>query len=189
MYTVEKTSRAGSALMDIESYLLQEERSIYLTSEVNAASASMVIMALQFLERQSSQDIKLFIDSPGGTVPDGLAIVDAMERNRCDVVTICTGLAASMGAFIMAHGKKGKRYMTPHAEMMIHQPVASTGGQASDIMLSAKHIEKTKDTLNEMLALATGKPVEVIACDTDRDYYLDALAAIEYGLADQILAK
>ncbi len=187
MYTVEKTTRAGSVMMDLESCLMQGNRIVFLTGEINDQSAKDICMALRYLDATGRQDIRLEINSPGGSVTSGMAIVDAMNMCRCDIATICTGMAASMAAFIAAQGARGKRWMTPNAVMMIHQPIGSAGGQASDIVVSARHIQETKEKMNTMLAKATGKDIETIARDTDRDYYLDAHEAVEYGLVDGII--
>ena len=189
MITVQTMTRTGLTTMDLASFMLAENREIWLTGEVNDESAKEIIMQMKYLEKQGKSDITLMINSPGGNVTSGFAILDEMNRNSCDIRTVCTGMAASMAAFLFANGTKGKRLMTPLAEVMIHQPLAQTAGQASDIMRSARHIQKTKDRLNRILAEVTGKPFETVAEDTDRDYYMDAQEAVEYGLADGILQE
>ncbi|MBR2811488.1 MAG: ATP-dependent Clp protease proteolytic subunit [Solobacterium sp.] len=189
MITVQTMTRTGLTTMDLASFMLAENREIWLTGEVNDESAKEIIMQMRYLEKQGKSDITLMINSPGGNVTSGFAILDEMNRNSCDIRTVCTGMAASMAAFLFANGTKGKRLMTPLAEVMIHQPLAQTAGQASDIMCSARHIQKTKDRLNRILAEVTGKPFETVAEDTDRDYYMDAQEAVAYGLADGILQE
>ena len=167
-YVVEQTSR-GERQYDIFSRLLND-RIIVLSDEVNDATASLVIAQLLFLEGQDpSKDISLYINSPGGSVSAGLAIYDTMQYIKCDVSTICMGMAASMGAFLLSSGAKGKRYILPNAEVMIHQPLGGARGQATEIEIAAKHILQTKERLNRILAQNTGKPIETIAKDTDRD--------------------
>lgn len=187
-YVLEQTS-AGERSMDIYSRLLSD-RIIVLSDEVNSTTASLVVAQLLFLEGQDSEkDISLYINSPGGSVTDGLAIYDTMQYIKCDVSTICIGLAASMGAFLLAGGTKGKRMALPNAEIMIHQPSGGAKGQATEIEIAAENILKTKKRLNEILAENTGKPYEVIAADTERDHYLTAQEAKEYGLIDLVLAN
>ena len=187
-YVVEQTNR-GERQYDIYSRLLND-RIIVLSDEVNDATASLVVAQLLFLESQDSEkDISFYINSPGGSVTAGMAIYDTMQYIKCDVSTICIGMAASMAAVILSSGAKGKRICLPHSEVMIHQPLGGTQGQASDILLHARHIERTRETLNKILAENTGKDVETIAKDTDRDNFLDAKQAVKYGLVDKIFSK
>ena len=186
-YVIEQTSR-GERNYDIYSRLLKD-RIIFLGEEVNETTASLVVAQLLFLESEDpGNDIQLYINSPGGMVTAGLAIYDTMQYIKCDVSTICIGLAASMGAFLLAGGTKGKRMALPNAEIMIHQPSGGAKGQATEIEIAAENILKTKKRLNEILAENTGKPYETIAADTERDHYLSAEEAKEYGLIDEILA-
>lgn len=185
---IEQTSR-GERAMDIFSRLL-DNRIIMLTGEVNDAMASVIIAQLLYLEAQDAdKDICLYINSPGGSVSAGLAIYDTMNYIKCDVSTICTGMAASMGAFLLSAGAKGKRYALPNSEVMIHQPLGGTQGQASDILIAAEHISKTRDRLNTIIANNCGKTVEDVAKDTDRDNWLSAQEACEYGLIDEVVEK
>ncbi len=187
-YVVEQTSK-GERSYDIYSRLL-EDRVIFLTGEINDAVADTVVAQLIFLEaKDPNKDICLYINSPGGSVTAGLAIYDTMNYIKCDVSTICIGLAASMGAFLLSSGAKGKRYALPNSEIMIHQPLGGAQGQASDIKIQAEHILRTKHRLNSILALNSGKPIEQVERDTDRDNYLSAKEAKEYGLIDEILTK
>ncbi len=187
-YVIEQTSR-GERQYDIFSRLLND-RIIVLSDEVNDATASLVIAQLLFLEGQdSTKDISLYINSPGGSVSAGLAIYDTMQYIKCDVSTICMGMAASMGAFLLSSGAKGKRYVLPNAEVMIHQPLGGARGQATEIEIAAKHILKTKERLNKILSENTGKPIEQIALDTDRDNWLSAEEAVEYGLVDKVMKR
>lgn len=187
-YVIEQTSR-GERSYDIYSRLLKE-RIIFLGEEVTDASASVIIAQLLFLESEDpSKDIHLYINSPGGSVTAGMAIYDTMNFIKCDVSTICIGLAASMGAFLLAGGAKGKRYALPNAEVMIHQPSGGAKGQATDIQIVAENILKIKKKLNTMLAENTGQPLEKIELDTERDNYMTAEEAKEYGLVDSIIAK
>ena len=187
-YVIEQTSR-GERNYDIYSRLLKE-RIIFLGEEVNETTASLVVAQLLFLESEDpNKDIHLYINSPGGMVTAGLAIYDTMQYIKCDVSTICIGLAASMGAFLLAGGAKGKRYALPNAEIMIHQPSGGAKGQATEIEIAAENILKTKKRLNEILAENTGKPYEVIAADTERDHYLSAQEAAEYGLIDSVITS
>ena len=182
---VEQTDR-GERSYDIYSKLL-EERIIFITGEINDAVANTVVAQLLYLEaKDSSKDINVYINSPGGSVTAGLAIYDTMNFIKCDVSTICIGLAASMGAFLLSSGTKGKRYALPSSEIMIHQPLGGAQGQASDIKIQAEQILRTKKRLNEILAANTGKPYEEIERDTDRDNYLTAEEALAYGLIDKI---
>jgi len=184
--TMDKQGRSSADLLTLDFF---ENRRIHLTGEVNDKSADEVIAQIEYLARKSSEDITLVINSPGGAVSAGFAIYDAMKRCGCDVATLCTGIAASMGAFLLCSGTKGKRYITPMAEVMIHQPLGGVQGQASDIARAAAHITVIKEKLNAILADNTGKPVDVIARDTDRDTYLSAEEAVEYGLVDSVLDR
>lgn len=185
-YVIEQTSR-GERSYDIYSRLLKD-RIIFLGEEVTDVSASLTVAQLLFLESEDpGKDIHLYINSPGGSVTAGLAIYDTMQYIKCDVSTICIGLAASMGAFLLAGGTKGKRLALPNAEIMIHQPSGGARGQATEIQIVAENILKTKKKLNEMLAANTGKPVDIIAQDTERDHFMDAQEALEYGLIDSIV--
>ncbi len=187
-YVVEQTNR-GERQYDIYSRLLND-RIIVLSDEVNDATASLVVAQLLFLESQDSEkDISFYINSPGGSVTAGMAIYDTMQYIKCDVSTICMGLAASMGAFLLSSGTKGKRYALPNSEIMIHQPSGGAKGQATDIKIVADHILRTKAKLNKILAENTGKDIEVIAQDTERDNFMTAQEALEYGLVDKILDK
>ena len=180
-----KSTKEGRSQIDLYSDAVNTYREIWLIGEVNTESATEIILQLRHLDRTSG-DIKLFINSPGDSVSDGFAIVDAIKNCKNDVCTVCTGMAASMGAFILSCGTKGKRYVTPLSEVMIHQPLGGAHGQASDIELVANHILKTKKKINKILADNTGKPIEEISKDCDRDYYMDAEEAIKYGIADKI---
>ena len=187
-YVVEQTGK-GERSYDIYSRLL-EDRIIFLTGEINDAVADAVVAQLIYLEgKDPNKDICLYINSPGGSVTAGMAIYDTMNYIKCDVSTICIGLAASMGAFLLSSGTKGKRYALKNSEIMIHQPLGGAQGQASDIKIQADHIIKTKHRLNTILAENSGKPYEVVEKDTDRDNYLSAEEAKEYGLIDQIFVK
>ncbi len=187
-YVIEQTSR-GERSYDIYSRLLKD-RIIFLNEEVTDASASVIVAQLLFLESEDpGKDISLYINSPGGSVTAGMAIYDTMNYIKCDVSTICLGMAASMGAFLLAGGAKGKRYALPNAEVMIHQPSGGAKGQATDIKIVAENILKTKRKLNEILAHNTGKPLEVIEVDTERDYYMTAEEAKAYGLIDNIITS
>ena len=185
---VEQTGR-GERSYDIFSRLLND-RIVMLCEEVNDASASLVVAQLLYLEGQDpDKDIQLYINSPGGSVTAGMAIYDTMQYIKCDVSTICIGMAASMGAFLLSSGAKGKRFVLPNAEVMIHQPSGGSQGQATDIMIQAAHIQRTKVKLNKILAGNTGKPVEQIAADTERDNWMTAAEAVEYGLVDKMIEK
>lgn len=187
-YVVEQTNR-GERSYDIYSRLLND-RIIMLTEEVNNASASVIVAQLLYLEAQDpTKDISLYINSPGGSVTDGFAIYDTMNYIKCDVSTICMGMAASMGAFLLAAGAKGKRYALPNADIMIHQPSGGAQGQATDMEIHTKHIIDIKKRLNEILAANTGQPVDVIAKDTNRDNFMTAQQALEYGLIDKVFEK
>ena len=185
-YVIEQTSR-GERSYDIYSRLLKE-RIVFLGEEVNSTSASIVVAQLLFLEAEDpNKDIHMYINSPGGEITSGMAIYDTMHYIKCDVSTICIGMAASMGAFLLAGGAKGKRMALPNAEIMIHQPLGGTQGQATEIEIAAKHIIRTKEKLNRMLAENTGKPYEQIAADTERDNWMTAQEALDYGLIDSIV--
>ena len=187
-YVVEQTSR-GERSYDIFSRLLND-RIIILNEEVNSVSAGIVVAQLLYLEGQDpSKDISLYINSPGGSVTDGLSIYDTMQYIKCDVSTICMGMAASMGAFLLAAGTPGKRYALPNADIMIHQPSGGARGQATDIEIHTKHILHTKQKLNEILAKNTGRPVDDIARDTERDNFMTAQQALEYGLIDKVIER
>ena len=187
-YVIEQTGR-GERNYDIYSRLLKD-RIIFLGEEVNETTASLVVAQLLFLESEDpNKDIHLYINSPGGMVTAGMAIYDTMQYIKCDVSTICIGLAASMGAFLLAGGAKGKRYALPNAEIMIHQPSGGAKGQATEIQIAAENILKTKKRLNEILAANTGKPYEVVAADTECDYYMSAEEAKEYGLVDSVITS
>ena len=183
---VEQTGR-GERAYDIYSRLLKD-RIIFLSDEVNDTTASLVVAQLLFLEAEDpDKDIHLYINSPGGSVTAGMAIYDTMQYIKCDVSTICLGMAASMGAFLLAGGTKGKRFALPNSTIMIHQPSGGAQGQATEIQIVADHIAKTKRTLNEILAANTGQPLEVVEKDTDRDNYMSAEEALAYGLIDGVV--
>ncbi len=185
-YVIEQTSR-GERSYDIYSRLLKE-RIIFLGEEVNDVTASLVVAQLLFLEAEDPEkDIHLYINSPGGSISAGMAIYDTMQFIKCDVSTTVIGMAASMGAFLLAGGKKGKRYALPNAEVMIHQPLGGAQGQATEIEIAAKHIIQTKEKMNRMLAENTGKPYEEVCKDTDRDNWLSAEEAKAYGLIDEVI--
>jgi len=187
-YVVEQTSR-GERSYDIYSRLLKD-RIIFLGEEVNDVTASIVVAQLLFLESEDpGKDIHLYINSPGGSVTAGMAIYDTMQYIKCDVSTTCIGMAASMGAFLLAGGAKGKRYALPNAEVMIHQPLGGVQGQATEIQIAAEHILKTKKKLNTLLAENCGKPVDVVTADTERDNWLTAEEAKAYGLIDHVIEK
>ena len=185
-YVIEQTSR-GERSYDIYSRLLKD-RIIFLGEEINDAVASIVVAQLLFLESEDpSKDIHLYINSPGGSVTAGMAIYDTMKYIKCDVEVTCIGMAASMGAFLLSSGTKGKRYALPNAEIMIHQPLGGAQGEATDIQIAAEHILKTKKKLNEILASNSGQPLEVVEADTDRDNWMTAKEAQEYGLIDKVI--
>lgn len=187
--TVIETTNRGERAYDIYSRLLKE-RIIFLGDEVNSHTAGLVVAQILFLEAEDPEkDIHFYIDSPGGSVTDGMAIYDTMQYVKCDVSTICIGMAASMGAFLLAGGAKGKRMILPNAEVMIHQPSGGTQGQATEIQIAAEHIIRTKKKLNEILADNTGQPVEKVAEDTERDNWLSAEEALKYGIVDRIIEK
>ena len=183
---IEQTSR-GERSYDIYSRLLKD-RIIFLGEEINDAVASIVVAQLLFLESEDpSKDIHLYINSPGGSVTAGMAIYDTMKYIKCDVEVTCIGMAASMGAFLLSSGTKGKRYALPNAEIMIHQPLGGAQGQATEIQIAAEHILKTKKKLNEILASNSGQPLEVVEADTDRDNWMTAKEAQKYGLIDKVI--
>ena len=187
-YVIEQTSRVERSY-DIYSRLLKE-RIIFLGEEVNDVSASVIVAQLLFLEADDpDKDIQLYINSPGGSVTAGMAIYDTMQYIKCDVSTVCIGMAASMGAFLLAGGKKGKRFALPNAEIMIHQPSGGAQGQATEIQIAAEHILRTKQKLNEILAANTGQSLETIKADTERDNFMSADEAKAYGLIDEVIAK
>ena len=185
---VEQTGRGGRSY-DIFSRLLND-RIIMLCEEVNDASASLVVAQLLYLEGQDpDKDIQLYINSPGGSVTAGMAIYDTMQYIKCDVSTICIGMAASMGAFLLSSGAKGKRYILPNAEVMIHQVSGGSQGQATDVMIQAARMQKMKENLNRILAENTGKPVEQVTADTERDNWMSSAEAVAYGLVDKVIDK
>ena len=185
-YVIEQTNR-GERSYDIFSRLLND-RIIILNEEVNNASAGVIVAQLLYLEGQDPEkDISLYINSPGGVITDGMAIYDTMQYIKCDVSTICLGMAASMGAFLLAAGAKGKRFALPNSEIMIHQPSGGAQGQATDISIHANHILRVKDKLNRILSEKTGQPLEVIPRDTERDNFMTAQEALEYGLIDKVI--
>ena len=187
-YVVEQTSK-GERSYDIFSRLL-DDRIIVLSDEVNDATASLVIAQLLYLEgKDAEKDINHYINSPGGSVTAGLAIYDTMQYIKSDVSTICMGMAASMGAFLLSSGQKGKRFALPNAEIMIHQPLGGAKGQATEILIAADHIKRTRENLNRILAENTGKPLEQIEKDTDRDNFMTAEEAMNYGLVDKVITK
>ena len=187
-YVIEQSSR-GERSYDIFSRLLND-RIIFLADEVNATTASLVVAQMLYLEAQDPEkDISFYIDSTGGEVTSGMAIYDTMNYIKCDVSTICIGMAASMGAFLLSSGAKGKRYALPNSEIMIHQPLGGAQGQATDIKIQAEQILKTKQKLNEILAKNSGKSIEQIAIDTERDHFMTAQEALDYGLIDKVMEK
>ena len=187
-YVVEQTSR-GERSYDIYSRLLKE-RIVFLGEEVNETTANLIVAQMMFLEAEDPEkDIHFYINSPGGSVTDGFAIYDTMHYVKCDVATYCIGMAASMGAFLLAGGTKGKRFVLPNAEIMIHQPSGGAKGQATEIEIVAKQILRTKEKLNKILSENTGQPYEKVAADTERDNWMSAEEALEYGLVDKIISK
>lgn len=187
-YVIEQTNR-GERSYDIFSRLLND-RIVMLSDQVNDVTASLVVAQLLYLEGQDpDKDIQLYINSPGGVITSGMAIFDTMQYVKCDVSTICIGMAASMGSFLLAAGAKGKRFALPNAEIMIHQPSGGTQGQASDIKIAAEHILRTRKRMNELYSQFTGKPVEEIERDTERDNFLTADEAVAYGLIDKVITK
>lgn len=187
--TVIEQTNKGERAYDIYSRLLND-RIIILGDEVNSATANVIVAQLLFLEAEDpDKDIMFYINSPGGSITDGMAIYDTMQYIKCDVSTICMGMAASMGAFLLAGGTKGKRYALPNAEVMIHQPLGGAKGQATDIQIAAEHIIKTKERMNRMMAEFTGQDIETIKRDTERDNWLTAEQAMEYGLIDKVITR
>ena len=187
-YVIEQTSR-GERSYDIYSRLLKD-RIIFLGEEVTDVSANIIVAQLLFLEADDpNKDIQLYINSPGGSVTAGMAIYDTLQYIKCDVSTVCIGMAASMGSFLLSGGTKGKRFALPNAEIMIHQPSGGAQGQATEIQIAAEHILRTRQKLNEILAANTGQPLEVIQKDTERDNFMSAQAAKEYGLIDEVIAN
>jgi len=187
--TVIESTNRGERAYDIFSRLLKE-RIVILSEEVNYVTASLITAQLLFLEAEDPEkDIQFYINSPGGSVSDGLMIFDTMQHIKPDVQTICMGMAASMGAFLLAAGTKGKRFILPNAEVMIHQPSGGAQGQTTDIQIAAQHIQKTKDRLNRILAEKTGQPIDRITLDTDRDNWMSSEEAVAYGIVDQIMEK
>ena len=187
-YVVDQTS-SGERSYDIYSRLL-EDRIVFISGEIDDATANTVVAELIYLEAKNpDKDICVYINSPGGSVTAGMAIYDTMQYVKCDVSTICVGLAASMGAFLLAGGTKGKRFCLPNSEVMIHQPLGGAQGQASDIYITAKHIIKTKNNLNKILSENTGQPLDKIEKDVDRDYFMSANEAKDYGLVDKVIEK
>ena len=187
-YVIEQTSR-GERSYDIFSRLLKE-RIVFLGEEVNQTTSSLIVAQIMFLEAEDpDKDIHFYINSPGGSVTDGYAIYDTMHYVKCDVATYCMGMAASMGAFLLAGGEKGKRFALPNAEVMIHQPLGGTKGQATEIEIAAKQILRTRENLNRILSENTGRPIEEIARDTERDNWMTAQEALDYGLIDKIITS
>lgn len=178
--------KQGLHSSDLYSVMFREKRTVYLNTEINADTAAQINLQLEYLDSLSDEDITLYINSPGGSVSAGLSIVDCMERCKSDIVTVCTGCAASMASVISACGAKGKRYVTPYAEIMIHQPLGGISGQASDIERAANHITRTKELLMKILSERTGQSVERVTLDCDRDSYMNAETAIAYGIADKL---
>ena len=187
MPEITRTDKQGIHTTSLSSFMFTEKRAVFLDTEIDAKTASEMIMQLEYLDGVSSADITMYINSPGGVVSAGLAIVDAMDRCRSDISTVCTGMAASMASVICACGTKGKRFITPYAEIMIHQPLGGISGQASDIERAASHITETKRVLMRLLSERTGQDEERITADCDRDSYMNAQYAVEYGLVDKIL--
>ena len=187
-YVVEQTNR-GERSYDIFSRLLND-RIIFLGEEVNATTASLVVAQMLYLEAQDpDKDIQFYINSPGGSVTDGMAIYDTMQYVKCDVSTICIGMAASMGAFLLSSGAKGKRFALPNAEIMIHQPSAGTQGQITDMAIHLKRLEIIKKRMNHILSENTGKPIEVVTADCERDNFMSADEAVSYGLIDKVITR
>lgn len=186
MPVAEKIDKHGRQLMDIESVLFMQNRMVFITDVIDDALASNIIKQLIYLASVSNEDITVVINSPGGSVTSGMAIYDTMSGISSDVSTVCLGMAASMGAFLLAAGTKGKRYATPNSEVMIHQVMGGASGQAVDVQIAARRIGQKKDNLNNMLASFTGQPLERIQIDTDRDYFMTTQEAIEYGMIDGV---
>ena len=186
MSVAEKTDKYGRKLMDIESILFMQNRMVLITDVIDDSLASNIIKQLIYLASVSNEDITMVINSPGGSVTAGMAIYDTMSGISCDVSTVCLGMAASMGAFLLAAGTKGKRYATPNSEVMIHQVMGGASGQAVDVQIAARRIGQKKDNLNDLLAAFTGQPLERIQIDTDRDYFMTTQEAPEYGMIDGV---
>lgn len=186
MPVAEKTDKYGRQLMDIESILFMQNRMVFIDDVIDGSLASNIIKQLIYLASVSNEDITVVINSPGGSVTAGMAIYDTMSGISCDVSTVCLGMAASMGAFLLAAGTKGKRYATPNSEVMIHQVMGGASGQAVDVQIAARRIGQKKDNLNNLLASFTGQPLERIQIDTDRDYFMTTQEAIEYGMIDGV---
>ena len=186
MPVAERTDRHGRQFMDIPSILFAQNRMVFITDPITDALASDVIQQLLYLASVSSEDITLVINSPGGSVTAGLAIYDTMQGLSCDVSTVCLGMAASMGAFLLAAGTKDKRYVSPNSEVMIHQLMGGVSGQATDVQIAAARFGRMKNNLNMLLSKFTGQPLEKIQVDTDRDYFMSAQEAVQYGMADGI---
>lgn len=186
MPVAEKTDKYGRQLMDIESILFMQNRMVFIDDVIDDSLASNIIKQLIYLASVSNEDITVVINSPGGSVTAGMAIYDTMSGISCDVSTVCLGMAASMGAFLLAAGTKGKRYATPSSEVMIHQVMGGASGQAVDVQIAARRIGQKKDNLNTLLASFTGQPLERIQIDTDRDYFMTTQEAIEYGMIDGV---
>lgn len=187
MVVINDMNKQGKFQVDLYSWEFENRRVIRLAGQVTDSLADEIIAKLEYLADKSGEPIKLYINSPGGSVTAGLAIYDTMKRIKCDVSTICVGMAASMGAFLLAGGTKGKRYITENAEVMIHQPLGGAYGQSTDVTLVAEHLSNVKKKLNAIMASNTGKSIKQIAIDTDRDHYLDAKEAVEYGLVDKVI--
>ncbi|MCL2054767.1 MAG: ATP-dependent Clp protease proteolytic subunit [Oscillospiraceae bacterium] len=183
---IKKVDKSGKDFVDLTSHIFAENRKISIIGEITDRTAMETVFQLEYLDSISDDDIRIYVNSPGGIVSAGLSVVDAMNRCKSDIVTICTGTAASMGAVIVSCGSKGKRFITPFAEMMIHQPLGGAVGQASDIERQAAHIVQTKQKLTEILVAVTGKSADIITADCDRDYYMSAAGAVEYGLVDGV---
>ena len=186
MPVAEKTDKYGRQLMDIESILFMQNRMVFIDDVIDGSLASNIIKQLIYLASVSNEDITVVINSPGGSVTAGMAIYDTMSGISCDVSTVCLGMAASMGAFLLAAGTKGKRYATPNSEVMIHQVMGGASGQAVDVQIAARRIGQKKDNLNDLLAAFTGQPLERIQIDTDRDYFMTTQEALEYGMIDGV---
>ena len=186
MPVAERTDKHGRQLMDIESILFMQNRMVFITDVIDDALASNVIKQLIYLASVSNEDITVVINSPGGSVTAGMAIYDTMSGISCDVSTVCLGMAASMGAFLLAAGTKGKRFATPNSEVMIHQVMGGASGQAVDVQIAARRIGRKKDNLNDLLAAFTGQPLDRIQIDTDRDYFMTTQEAVEYGMIDGV---
>lgn len=186
MPVAERTDRHGRQFMDIPSILFTQNRMVFITEAITDTLAADVVQQLLYLASTGDEDITLVINSPGGSVTAGLAIYDTMQGLSCDVSTVCLGMAASMGAFLLAAGTKGKRYVMPHSEVMIHQVMGGASGQAVDVQIAAARIVRMKNTLNDLLAQFTGQPLDKIQIDTDRDHFMSAQEAIHYGMADGI---